>query len=176
LPSNQSIVIDSNFKPLITQNGDQLLVSYKEIQEQPSIKVSHTEQVFVSVRHAAAHGKNHVLLSMYPEALGVVDIKIEFNDAKEISSIKIFAEKHETLQLLKMDSENLRDSLKIITKSEDASLSFNLRDGQNEGSYEETRDNNASNVKNIDKEIIAGEDMQKKSSTVYKTTDIDITI
>jgi hypothetical protein len=163
-------------QPLITQNGDQLLVSYKDVQSQQDLKAPHLEQVVVAVRSAISQGKGQIILSMYPENLGVVDVRIEFNDLKEVSSIKIYAEKQETLQLLQRDSENLLDSLKIVIKSDDASLSFNLRDGQNEQArYEEQEGNNNSSGIEEDTTKASAEEGRGQSSIV-NNTDIDITI
>jgi hypothetical protein len=180
IKKDESIFLDKSFdfvvQPLIIQNGDQLLVSYKDVQNQSDVKVTYSEQVIVSIKTAVSQGKSQILLSMYPEHLGVVDVKIEFNDLKEIASIKVFVEKPETLQLLQKDSENLLDSLKMITKSDDASLSFNLRDGQNEQTYyeESTNNNNSSNME--DTVNSTAEEAGRNKLSTNNNTDIDITI
>lgn len=169
---------DSTIEPTMIRSSYQLLMSYQDTENQQDIKIPHLEQVIVAVRSAIAQGKSQILISMYPENLGVVDVRIEFNDSKEVSSIKIFAEKQETLQLLQRDSENLLDSLKIVAKSDDASLSFNLRDGQNEQAHYEKQEgnNNSSSVEDDNVKVSAEEDKREQSSIVNNDADIDITI
>jgi len=165
---------DSSSKPIITIMGDKMLVSYEVLGQEDGDISTRTQQITVAVKSAALHGKTQVSLTMYPENLGLVDIKIEFNDAKEISSIKIFAEKQETLQLLKLDEANLKDSIKAIVKTDDASLSFNLKDGQNDQAQHEKTESQQPTIR-MDSNSSSGLDV-KTTHKPISTSDVDIIV
>lgn len=135
-------------RALVVQSDNKLLVSFKEIAHNSSENIPHrSEQITMAVRMATQQGKNQISLSMYPENLGSVDISIEFNKTGEVHSIKVFAEKPETLRLLIRDYAILERSLNEVVKADDASLSFNLKDGQNgNNNYQSPSDQHSTTI------------------------------
>ena len=118
---------------LVVQGDNKLLISFKkEVISNTSENIPHrAEQITMAVRIATQHGKNQISLNMYPENLGSVDISVEFDKVGVVHSIKVFAEKPETLRLLIRDYAILERSLNEVVKTDEATLSFNLKSGQN---------------------------------------------
>ena len=113
-----------------------LSLSFKEAATKYLENIPHrADQISLAVKAGLQNGKKEISLSMYPETLGSVDVEIEFNK-DQVVSIKIFAEKPETLKILIKDIATLEKSLAEVVKADDASLSFNLKDGQNGNEYQ----------------------------------------
>ena len=87
------------------------------------------DQVKVKVMKGFAEGLDKVAIKLFPAELGKVNVEMEVaEDGK--TSIRIMAERAETLDMLKKDAEQLTRALKDVgMKSEANDLQFSLRDG-----------------------------------------------
>lgn len=127
---------DIEFGGLLTIDQGQLSVTFDGVENKPFENVPHrTQQISIAIREALSHGRGQVSVSLYPEALGQVDVKIEFakmGTEQVITSIKILADRPETLKLLGEGVDYLKSSIKEVVKTADnASLSLDLRQGDN---------------------------------------------
>lgn len=76
-------------------------------------------------------GKKEVIINLFPEALGPIKVEILSvlgeNGARKIESIKVIAEKRETLEILEKSRMELEKNLKEVTNTkEEASLQFEM--------------------------------------------------
>ncbi len=119
----------------ITFGNEKLNISFKEVANNFSDNIPHrADQISLAIKAGVQNGRKEISINMYPETLGNVDVKLEFNK-DQIVAIKIFAEKAETLNILIKDIAVLEKSLSEVVKADNASLSFNLKDGQNGNEY-----------------------------------------
>lgn len=118
-----------------------LLISFKEAVNllPKEANIPHrNDQVVMAVNTAVSRGKSDITLSLFPESLGSVEVRIEFSKIGEVHSVKFYAEKQETLALLSNDAKALENSLSKVVNIDDASLSFNLKDGnENSNNFEQ---------------------------------------
>lgn len=132
----------SKMDSFVSINDGKLSIDFKEIANLPEENIPHrADQISMAVRSAVGRGQSEISLRMYPEDLGAVDVRIEFSEVGKVQSIKFFATKESTLELLQKDYSILERSLKEVVNAEDASLSFNLRDGKGEGSEYQPQEN-----------------------------------
>jgi hypothetical protein len=140
--SNEFDNLFSKMDSFVTMNDGKLSIDFKEIANLPEENIPHrADQISMAVKSAVGRGQSEISLRMYPEDLGAVDVKIEFSEVGKVQSIKFFAAKESTLELLQKDYSILERSLKEVINAEDASLSFNLKDGKGEGSEYQPREN-----------------------------------
>jgi hypothetical protein len=85
------------------------------------------EQIKIELTQAIEKGDSKITIALSPIELGKVDIEIKITD-NLIESIDIHAGKIETLELLQADVKQIEKIIQEITKSDETSLSFNLRD------------------------------------------------
>lgn len=121
-----------------TNQDGKLVVSFKENLVAKSDTTPHrSEQIALSIKEAASSGKSNVTINMYPKALGAIDIHIEFSmvgGKQVVESIRITAERRDTLDIIQKSEAELRKNLTEVTKSsEDASLEFNLKHNDGNG-------------------------------------------
>lgn len=93
------------------------------------------EQVMLAVKHGARKGDNRISVNLHPKELGRVEVQIEVRGGI-ISDIKLYAEQ-DTLDILIREAKVLEQSLREIVKSDGASLSFNLKDGNHSRNYQD---------------------------------------
>jgi hypothetical protein len=121
-----------------TNQDGKLVVSFKDNLVTRADNAPHrSEQIALSIKEAANSGKSNVTVNMYPKALGAIDIHIEFSvvgGKQVVESIKITAERRDTLDIIQKSEAELRKSLTEVTKSsEEASLEFNLKHNDGNG-------------------------------------------
>ena len=85
------------------------------------------EHVHIEIERAIKTGESEIKIALNPESLGVIDVKINIAENGSYS-FEIIAENKDTLELLLQDTKNLELQIKEVTKSEDSSFSFNLKD------------------------------------------------
>lgn len=148
-----STALQSNGGSMVAR-GDEFFASFRENAQiggkQASAPVP-TNQVSLAVNEAinasdATSGKKQITISLFPDTLGHVKVEIISaagkDGASKIESIKIIAEKRETLEILEKSRIDLQKSLKEVTDSkEESSLEFEMNqgnDGNQKGDYFET--------------------------------------
>ncbi len=91
------------------------------------------EQVVFQVAAAVKDGNSKIRIQLEPAELGKIDVQISMNGDGKIN-LNITADKSSTLTMLQSDSKSLEKSLNDIGfKSDATNLSFNLRQGGNNG-------------------------------------------
>jgi flagellar hook-length control protein FliK len=90
------------------------------------------DQVMVNIKTGLAENKSEIKISLQPEDLGKLEIKIHVDtNGKTVASI--MADNKNTLDLLQRDARGLERALSDAgLKADSGSLSFNLRGGQQE--------------------------------------------
>ncbi|MES2215413.1 MAG: hypothetical protein V4485_05325 [Pseudomonadota bacterium] len=114
--------------------------------------LSPVDQVSVAVeRYAGREGDSRISINLYPAELGKVEVDITVQSGV-IKEIKLYASR-DTLDVLMKDSVFLEKALQEVTKGEGASLSFNLKDGNQNESHKEKPESLHTNF-NIDLEVL----------------------
>jgi hypothetical protein len=132
----------SNFGGVVeTGNNGKLTVSFKDNSAIDQGDIPHkSEQITLSIKEAIATGKTSVTVNMYPKALGSIEIQIQFNTVsgkQVIESIKITADRRDTLDIIQRSEMELRKNLTEVTQSSnDTSLEFNLKHNEGNNSRE----------------------------------------
>ncbi len=90
-------------------------------------------QVSLSVKQGISSNKSEVKVNIYPEHLGPITVKIEFNKAAklQINNIEIMTRNHESLAILKNAAGELKESL---IKFDNNKSSFELKFKQDDSS------------------------------------------
>jgi len=87
------------------------------------------EQVALSLRQAAQNNTDRIEIQLKPASLGAIAVKLDVTHDGHISAV-ITADRSDTLNLLKQDSQGLQQALRDAgLKADNGSLSFNLRGG-----------------------------------------------
>ncbi|MEO0393492.1 MAG: flagellar hook-length control protein FliK [Pseudomonadota bacterium] len=88
-----------------------------------------TMQVSLMVRNAAAQGQTQLQIQLKPASLGMVDVKLSFENDGSVRGTLI-VDRPETLEMLRNDSRTLERALQDAgLKLESGGLEFSLRDG-----------------------------------------------
>ena len=131
-------VLDSFGGTLEVNSEDLFQVSFREntlnlgaknLLPKPDMQISLAVKVVLSVSSNA--GKKEITINLFPEALGPIKVEILSvlgeNGARKIESIKVIAEKRETLEILEKSRMELEKNLKEVTNTkEEASLQFEM--------------------------------------------------
>ena len=101
----------------------------KNLLPKPDMQISLAVKEVLSVSSNA--GKKEITINLFPEALGPIKVEILSvlgeNGARKIESIKVIAEKRETLEILEKSRMELEKNLKEVTNTkEEASLQFEM--------------------------------------------------
>lgn len=103
------------------------------------------EQVQFKISQALETGINTIKINLHPMELGSVDVDMDV-DKEGNTNIRIVADKSETLQLLKNDSNHLVKSLSEIGVKADASnLQFSLRGDSQQQQFADAQNGNNNN-------------------------------
>lgn len=91
-----------------------------------------SDQIADALKPIIISSKNHITISLYPEALGTVDVRIDYEKDKgsgivAIKNIKIIAEKKDTLELLERSQSDLKKALSEIVKTQEGFLQFGMK-------------------------------------------------
>ncbi len=87
------------------------------------------EQVALSMRQATQSGTDRIEIQLKPASLGAIAVKLDVSHDGHISAV-ISADRSDTLNLLRQDSQGLQQALRDAgLKADNGSLSFNLRGG-----------------------------------------------
>jgi hypothetical protein len=121
-----------------------------KVEEAPTLKP--IDQVRINIEKAIESNDSKISVVLHPEALGQVDIAMEIIDGK-IKNIEINAERSDTLEMLQQEVKELQKALHEVTKSEEATLSFNLKQGNGENGYEERQAKQ--NYFDIDRKVVS---------------------
>lgn len=91
-----------------------------------------TNQISVQIEKAVKDGMDRINIQLRPESLGRVDVRLELaNDGRVQATIT--ADRPETLEMLQKDARGLERSLADAgLKTDTSSLSFSLRQGENQ--------------------------------------------
>ncbi len=131
-------VLDSFGGTLEVNSEDLFQVSFREntlnlgaknLLPKPDMQISLAVKEVLSVSSNA--GKKEITINLFPEALGPIKVEILSvlgeNGARKIESIKVIAEKRETLEILEKSRMELEKNLKEVTNTkEEASLQFEM--------------------------------------------------
>lgn len=90
----------------------------------PEIPV--TEQIHIKLDQAVEKGDSKITVQLSPEHLGKIEIHLDMQD-KAVNNIRISVEKQETLEMLQKEQRTLLSSIIEVTKSDEPSLSFDLK-------------------------------------------------
>ena len=91
------------------------------------------EQVAVQIQRAAEQGASRISIELDPAELGRVEVRLDVDRTGAVSA-SVFAERQETLDMLKKDQGSLEKALQNAGLSADASnLNFSLREGNKGG-------------------------------------------
>lgn len=114
-------------------------IKFAEVMNGREMMQTPAEQISISVREAIASGKQTMTISLTPENLGAVEIKLDISNGT-VKDIRITAHKMETLDAIIKDSVILEQTVREILKSE-ADLSFSYRhDDSNSGGFAQGKD------------------------------------
>ncbi len=107
---------------------------------------SPVDQVQLKITQALNSNLNTIKINLHPAELGAVDVDMDV-DHEGNTKIRIIADKAETLQLLKQDSQHLVKSLSEIgVKADAGSLQFSLRgDGQGQQDFANAQNGSGNN-------------------------------
>ena len=131
---------DGSAKPLTSQAVDTNLQT-ETSEDMHSI----SNQLKSAVQKIDAVNGKRITITLTPESLGRVEVELTTNKAGHITAIEIKAVKPETLSMLEKNSQLLQDALKEVTPGNDASLSFNLKEGSHEGNQQQENTKQANN-------------------------------
>jgi flagellar hook-length control protein FliK len=85
------------------------------------------EQVAVNLKQAAQSGTGSIEIQLKPASLGAIQVKLDVTHDGHITAV-ISADRSDTLNLLRQDSQSLQQALRDAgLKTDSGSLSFNLR-------------------------------------------------
>ncbi|MTI10563.1 flagellar hook-length control protein FliK [Curvivirga aplysinae] len=102
-----------------------------------------SDQVSVNIQRAAGQGQDQIKIQLRPYELGRIEVTMEMAKDGKMTAV-ITAEKQETLDMLKSDSNNLVKSLNDAgMQTDSSSLSFNL--GNQGNGYNQFADGNGAN-------------------------------
>jgi len=149
-------------KPIITQTVDATTES-----EQTTDMKSISNQLKAAVENVHNINGKRITITLTPESLGRVEVELTLK-AGQITAIEIKAVKPETLQILEKNSQMLQDTLKEVTSSNDASLSFNLKEGNHQHNQQEQKTSNA-NIAPFDLNDIDAKDVVPTQRTLTQT-------
>lgn len=115
------------------QKASDLTKITNNINQENSLK-SHNniaEQVNFKVINAVKNGESRINIQLEPANLGKVDVSIDMKSDGKVSVV-VMADKSDTLDMLQRDSRSLERALQNAgLKTDSGSLSFNLRNGEN---------------------------------------------
>ncbi len=179
-----------SFGGMLEANGEDLFqVSFRENTlnlgpkneaPKPDMQVSLAVREVLNVSNNV--GKKEITINLFPEALGSVKVEILSvlgeNGVRKIESIKIIAEKRETLEILEKSRIDLEKNLKEVTNTkEETSLQFemNHQGKGSSGAYfdsQQERDNWMNNFAPlVAKEELTNDSMEGSQSLGYITED-----
>lgn len=87
-----------------------------------------SNEIKTAVQNLNSVNGKRVTIALNPDSLGEVTVELTIKDGK-IAAIKIEAVKPETLDILAKSSQLLQETLSKVDTAHDASLSFNLKEG-----------------------------------------------
>ena len=122
-------------KPLPTQAMDADLQADLQTAATEDMN-SISNQLKSAVQNIGAVNGKRITITLAPESLGRVEVELTIK-AGNITAIEIKTVKPETLHMLEKNSQMLHDALKEVTSGSDASLSFNLKEGNHDGSQQQ---------------------------------------
>lgn len=93
------------------------------------------QAIATAIKDAHQTKQQQITLNLYPESLGSVDIEIKFSEAGKVQSIKFYTDRQDTLTLLKEGSLDLQNTLREVVTIDDASLTFDLKHGNNNSNH-----------------------------------------
>lgn len=138
----------------LSVKNDRMIISFTETTNtMNNSSPSSSNQVAMAVKTAVDNQRSEIVLNMYPENLGSVDIQIEFNEVSKIQSIKILVNNKETLEILEKDRVFLEKTLSEVGKTSDSSLSFNLKDGRNDNNDYQPQHLNLANQEQVNEKV-----------------------
>jgi flagellar hook-length control protein FliK len=116
---------------IITQSSftTRLKSDIEKIETKPIIAKSPVsiEHIHIEIEQAVKTGESEIKIVLNPEHLGSIDVKINISE-NGTYNFEIIAENKDTLELLQQEVKNLESQIKEVTKSEDSSFNFNLKD------------------------------------------------
>jgi len=134
--SKEHSVVDFSGGTLEVNSEDLFQVSFRENALEPKTELPKPAmQVSLAVKEVLSVssnvGKKEITINLFPEVLGPIKVEILSvlgeSGARKIESIKITAEKRETLEILEKSRMDLEKSLKEVTSTkEEASLQFEM--------------------------------------------------
>ena len=158
----------SDFKPIEhTEIGTKISASQEITTNIEPDKTDEAKSISNQIQSAvkslsAVNGKS-ITITLTPESLGRIEVELTLK-AGQISTIEIKAAKPETVAILEKNSQMLQDALKEVTGGNDASLSFNLKEGNHGSSQQE-------NAKHVNVPVFDLDNIeQSEDTTVIATT------
>jgi hypothetical protein len=127
--SGEEIIPENNFASKLKSDIQKIddKVEFKNNASKTSVPIEH---IHIEIDKAIKTGNSEIKIALNPEKLGVIDVKISISE-NGTYSFDIVAENKDTLELLLHEVRNLENQIKEVTKSENSSFSFNLKDENN---------------------------------------------
>ena len=111
------------------------------------------EQINIQIDKAVQNGDTEIKLALNPMNLGNVDISIKVSEGG-MYHFDIKVEKRDTLELIQQDLKILEDQIKAVTKSENTSFNFNLKDERKGGHQDrQATDFTSHDSDNVEEEV-----------------------
>ncbi len=126
--TEDSYNVGTSFRDLAAGN-----IKFAEVTSESHSLPTPAEQISVNIREAVITGKQTMTISLTPEHLGAVEIKLDISNGS-VKDIRITAHNIETLDAIIKDSVILEQTVREILKSE-SDLSFSYRHESDNGGY-----------------------------------------
>lgn len=135
-PTHSNVVLTA---ATMTAEGDRVFTFDVQPDVSPDINTVH-EQVRIAVSVARAEGQSSFQIQLAPEHLGLIEIQMEVVGDR-VTNIKMLCNRPETRDMLMKEAGMLIESVGKVMNAEDASLSFDLRSGeQNAQNFQQQND------------------------------------
>ena len=130
------------------------------------------DQITIQISKALNAGNDKISIQLKPADLGRVDIKMEVGHDGRVVAI-VTADNKQTLDLLQKDSKELQEALmQAGLKTDDDSLSFNLRE-KNDGEEMQMSEGNGNNKREED-ELTLEEELAGVRKNIITDTRVDV--
>jgi hypothetical protein len=133
------------------QSNEFMIGDKLQIREPEMLTENNQKHILSSVKFAINNQVRNITVTLQPEALGTIDISISYGrnesslNPNAITSIKILAEKSDTLFLIESAQNELKKMLHEIVETHGSELQFGMRNG-NQGDNNQDFNNNQDNA------------------------------
>ena len=130
--SNWSQYLGANASGLSGASASRQAAFMTQLRQNLQVLPPH-EQIAVQIQNAMQNGNSRVTVALHPAELGRVEVKLHIDKDKNVTAT-VMVDRPATLDLLQRDAKALERALQDAgLQADSGSLSFNLRDGSNQG-------------------------------------------